>query len=197
MESIKRKFISISILPSPDGTARWIKFRNILFGALMFISLSAVTMSSLIFLYKFKRIDFESALYSIQQITGFGNPLYALVAGYRHRQRIQKLFKEFEIIRRKCKRINNSNFLSIHKFFSHKDPSEFIEKADQRGETLSKFLLEYFIIGWCTFSLATAMMGYIFKWIESGRVDIDDLYSSFKFMYVGLEIIGIGSELIF
>lgn len=104
MDSIKRSFIRMAVLPNPIEEHFYIKLRNVSFGILLLTVELFITISSLALFLKIVVDDLEKSLYVLMQFMAFSCGAYMMAIGYKKRHDIADLFSEIRKIEMKCKK---------------------------------------------------------------------------------------------
>lgn len=102
MDSIKNYLILICSLPTPETTKSAIKQRNLASGLCHFILQLTILISSFGFLIKNVSIDLENSLYALVQLAATGSTTYMFIFGFVRREKMRKLFVEFQKIQNEC-----------------------------------------------------------------------------------------------
>lgn len=188
---------SILILSSNEE----LKPKNILFGIVVLNFQVTVLISSLIFCYRFTANDLENSLYALLQICVFLSATYTIVVALKQRDKINELFDKIHQIQIDSEYGIRSKGAIAHfmdwfilfpgfnqggtynvttSLLTDVDSSRFLDKADRRGEALTKILVFLMIAAFFFSNIFLYVFSYIWSTKRNNQIDVNQLYHLFK-----------------
>lgn len=98
MKMIQNLLIEIGIIPMPESSSPYLKFKSIFYGIFLFLACLSVFIATLAYDIKNVKTDFEGSLFSIKQACCVFGAIYTMAALYIGSDRLIRIFQKFQNI---------------------------------------------------------------------------------------------------
>lgn len=103
LEATKNLLILLRICVAPNGTSKWISFRNIIISVGITLAIFFSFISSAWLTVKFIKNHNGFNVMGFIEVLPFFTGTYTLIVAHRRRDKIESIFEEFQTIYDKCK----------------------------------------------------------------------------------------------